>query len=113
MLPSLFSLGQPASLFQVWFVIYLYALPILLWAAWTTLAFLDLGEARDRALGWAVAILLVPLIGAGLYLLTRAETFTATSRRAIVVAGLVIWVVPLAVGIWLGGGPLGPKALSQ
>jgi hypothetical protein len=113
MFPSLFSLGQPASLFQVWFVVYLYALPILLWTAWTTLAFLDLGEARDSAVGWAVAILVVPLVGAGLYLLTRAESFTATSRRAMVLAGLVIWVVPLAVGIWLGGGPLGPKALTQ
>jgi hypothetical protein len=112
MLPSLFSLGQPASLFQAWFVIYLYLLPILLWAAWTTLAFLDLAEARDRSLGWAVAVLLLPLIGAGLYLLTRGESFTATGRRAMVIAGLLIWVLPLAVGIWLGGGPLGPKALN-
>jgi len=112
MLPSLFSLGQPASIFQVWFVIYLYALPILLWTAWTVLAFLDLADARNRALGWAFAVLLVPLIGAGLYLLTRAQTFTATSRRAVVLAGLVIWILPLAVGIWLGGGPLGPKALN-
>jgi hypothetical protein len=111
-MPSLFTLGQPASLFQAWFVIYLYLLPILLCAAWTTLAFLDLAEARDRTLGWAVAVMLVPLVGAGLYLLTRAETFTANGRRAIVIAGLVIWIVPLAVGIWLGGGPLGPKALN-
>jgi hypothetical protein len=26
--------------------------------------------------------------------------------------GLIVWLLPLAIGLWLAGGPLGPKALS-
>jgi hypothetical protein len=28
------------------------------------------------------------------------------------VTGLIVWLLPLAIGVWLTGGPLGPKALS-
>ena len=112
-MPSLFSLANPKTIFQVWFVVYLYLLPFLLYATWAALAMMDLSERADAAKwGWGALVLLVPLLGGAWYLLSNARTLTRASRLAIVVTGLGVWLLPLAVGIWLAGGPLGPKALS-
>jgi len=112
-MPSLFSLSHPATMFQVWFVLYLYLLPLLLYAAWALLALMDLGERTDAARrGWGAFIVLVPLLGGACYLLGFARTLRRPARLAAVLVGLGVWVLPLAVGWWLAGGPLGPKALS-
>ena len=113
-MPSLFSLANPLTAFQVWFVVYLYLVPFLLYAAWAALAFMDLGERPDAAgrAGWGVFVILVPLVGGACYLLSAAGSLRRSSRIAIVTAGLIVWLPPLAVGVWLAGGPLGPKALS-
>ncbi len=113
-MPSLFSVSAPANLFQVWFIVYLYLLPFLLYATWASLALMDLNErGSDRArAAWGAFIILVPLLGGGWYLLSAARTFKPSARFAIVLTGLVVWLLPLAAGVWLAGGPLGPKALS-
>ncbi len=100
--------------FQIWFVVYLYLLPFLLYATWASLAVIDLVERADdpgRA-GWGALVVLLPLVGGAWYLLAAAKTPRLSSRIAIVAAGLCVWLLPLAVGLWLAGGPLGPKALS-
>lgn len=115
-MPSLFSVSNPASVFQWWFVIYLYLLPLLLYAGWAALSLLDMNERAKggEAVGpaWGVVVLLLPLLGGAAYLLTAAKSLRPAARRAIVVAGLLAFILPLAAGIWLAGGPLGPKALS-
>ena len=113
-MPSPFSLALPMTAFQIWFVVYLYLLPFLLYATWASLAFMDLGERLDEAgrIGWGAFIILVPLVGGAWYLLSAATTLRRSSRIAIVVSGLCVWLLPAAVGLWLAGGPLGPKALS-
>ena len=113
-MPSPFSLANPMTAFQVWFVVYLYLVPFLLYAAWASLAFMDLGERPDAGAraGWSAFVILVPLIGGACYLLTAATSLRRTSRLAIVITGLIVWLLPLALGVWLAGGPLGPKALS-
>ena len=113
-MPSMFSMASPASLFQIWFVVYIYLLPFLLYATWASLAMMDLSETGESTarLGWAALVVLVPVLGGGLYLLCAARTIKRSARIAIVATGLVVWLLPLAVGIWLVGGPLGPKALS-
>ncbi len=112
-MPSLFSLAGPTTVFQIWFVVYLYLLPFLLYATWASLAMMDLSERADTAKwGWGAFVLLVPLVGGAWYLLSSARMLTRASRLAIVFTGLCLWLLPLAVGIWLAGGPLGPKALS-
>jgi hypothetical protein len=110
----MFSIAAPANLFQVWFVVYIYLLPFLLYAAWASLALMDLDELREHParIGWSTFIILVPLLGGGCYLLGAARTLRRPARIAIVVTGLAVWLVPLAAGLWLVGGPLGPKALS-
>ena len=113
-MPSLFSFSSPASVFQLWFVVYLYLAPFLLYAAWAALAFMDLGERTDTLgqIGWGCFVILVPLVGGASYLLSAATTLRRLPRIAIVVTGLIVWLLPLTVGVWLAGGPLGPKALT-
>jgi hypothetical protein len=112
--PSLFSPAMPITAFQIWFVVYLYLLPFLLHAAWASLAIMDLGERADDTVRvrWGSLVILVPLVGGAWYLLTAAKTLKRSSRFAIVITGLFVWLLPLAIGMWLAGGPLGPKALS-
>jgi uncharacterized membrane protein YhaH (DUF805 family) len=113
-MPSLFSLANPTTAFQVWFVVYLYLVPLLLYASWASLAFMDLSERVDgtgRA-GWGAFVILVPLLGGACYLLTAATSLRRPARIAMVITGLAVWLLPLAIGVWLAGGPLGPKALS-
>jgi hypothetical protein len=112
--PSLFSPALPVTTFQIWFVVYLYLLPFLLYATWASLAVMDLAERVEGTgrIAWGAFVILVPLVGGASYLLTAAKTMRRSSRIAIVIAGLVVWVLPLATGLWLAGGPLGPKALS-
>jgi hypothetical protein len=100
--------------FQIWFVVYLYLLPFLLYSTWASLAIMDLVERGDDSgrAGWGALVILLPLVGGGWYLLTAAKTLRRSSRIAIVVTGLLVWLLPLAIGLWLAGGPLGPKALS-
>ncbi|MBS0374170.1 MAG: PLDc N-terminal domain-containing protein [Proteobacteria bacterium] len=115
-MPTLLTPNVPSSVFQVWYVVYLYGLPFMLYATWAALALMDLslrdGTPRRTTSGWSVAVLALPLLGAATYLLLAGRTLSPTARRAAVVAGLVIWLVPLAAGLWLAGGPLGPKALN-
>ena len=100
--------------FQIWFVVYLYLLPFLLYATWASLAVMDLAERGDDPgrVRWGAFVMLVPLVGGACYLLTAANTLRRSSRIAIVIAGLFVWLLPLAIGLWLAGGPLGPKALT-
>jgi len=112
MMPSLFSLAHPPSAFQVWFVVYVYLLPILLYAAWASLSLMDLMESKEGSWPTLLLVMLVPLLGGAWYLLRRARTLSPSARVATVVTGTVVWLVPLLVAIWLVGRPLGPKALS-
>ena len=111
-MPSMFSVSSPANLFQVWFVVYLYLLPFLLYATWASLAIMDLCERGDHRLGLSAFVILVPWLGGGWYLLSAARTLKRSARTAIVLTGIIVWLLPLAIGLWLAGGPLGPKALS-
>lgn len=111
-MPSLFSMAHPLSAFQVWFVIYVYLLPILLYAVWTSLSIMDLMESQQANRAAALGVMLVPLIGGAWYLLRRARALSKTARVATVVTGTVVWLIPLLVAIWLVVRPLGPKALS-
>jgi hypothetical protein len=114
MMPSLFSTAAPSSAFQLWFIVYVYILPIMLYAAWAALSVMDLveaGETNARPFSLLVVILL-PFFGAAWYLLARARTLSKSARIATVIAGAAVWLIPLLMAVWLVGRPLGPKALS-
>jgi len=115
-MPSLFTVSNPATAFQWWFVVFIYVLPFMLYASWAALSLLDLDARADvgepGAPAWVVAVLLLPLVGAAAYLLGSSRHLRGASKFAIVFGGLIVWLVPLTVGLVLAGGPLGPKALS-
>ena len=111
-MPSLFSMAHPVSAFQVWFVVYVYVLPILLYGVWASLSLMDLMDSKQTNLLAALSVILLPLVGGAWYLLRRARSLSPTARVATVVIGALVWLIPLIVALWLVGRPLGPKALS-
>ncbi len=92
---------------QVLLSLYGYFLPIMLYAAWSTLAFWDLGRretlSRGAAIGWMAAILLVPFFGALAYHVAGGSTVSKPLRAAVVGGGLVLVVVVLVIGSIVGG----------
>ena len=90
-MPTVLSLGQPATAFQFAYMLYLYGLPLLLWAAF---AFCVLEHDAERLRSGAaprvwltLLAILLPLVGAVFVLLGSAET----RRRygLVVIVGLV------------------------
>lgn len=111
-MPSLFSMAHPVSAFQIWFVVYVYLLPITLWAVWASLSLMDLVRSKQTSPLAALSVMLLPLIGGAWYLLRNARTLSPTARLATVISGAVIWLIPLIAALWLVLRPLGPKALN-
>jgi hypothetical protein len=111
-MPSLFSMAHPFTAFQLWFVVYVYLLPILLYGVWASLALMDLMDSKQASLLAALSVILLPLVGGAWYLLRRARSLSPASRVATVVIGALVWLIPLIVALWLVVRPLGPKALS-
>jgi len=111
-MPSLFSMAHPFTAFQLWFVVYVYLLPILLYGVWASLALMDLMDSKQASPLAALSVILLPLVGGAWYLLRRARSLSPTARVATVVIGALVWLIPLIVALWLVVRPLGPKALS-
>jgi len=111
-MPSLFSMAHPFTAFQLWFVVYVYLLPILLYGVWASLALMDLMDSKQASLLAALSVILLPLVGGAWYLLRRARSLSPTARVATVVIDALVWLIPLIVALWLVVRPLGPKALS-
>ena len=59
-----------------------------------------------------LSVILLPLLGGAWYLLKHARTLSPIARVATVVAGTLVWLIPLIAAGWLVVRPLGPKALS-
>jgi hypothetical protein len=91
---SILKLFMPLSQNSVLFGIYDYLLPIMLYCAWSALAFLDLARSaednRGRTWQWSAAILLLPLAGAAGYLLFGSSSLSRLTRVAVVAGGVVV-----------------------
>lgn len=92
---------------QMLLALYAYLLPLLLYAVWSTLALWDLGRREDltagKAWGWALAIYLLPFVGAAAYLLIGSRRIGARTRLMTLGGGAAIYVLALALGSTLGG----------
>lgn len=96
-------LGSATSVF---FGLYAYFLPFVLYAAWVTIALWDLarsGRGKGAVIGWSAVILLLPFIGVILYYLFGKSSIPAWQRATLVGGGLVAYLVILGVGFVLGG----------
>ncbi len=112
MYPSIFTLGHPVEAYNILYSIFTYALALQLFLSWPALAFIDMAERKPaRPFIWGLGVLVVPIFGAAVYLLTRGEEAKSRARFALVVTGLAVWAIALAYGLPKIWGPLGPKAL--
>ena len=92
---------------QMLMSLYGYFLPLMLYAAWSTLAFWDIGRreqlARPAALTWLAVVLILPFLGALAYHLIGGSQLPRPLRAAVVGGGLGLFVVVLVVGQLIGG----------
>lgn len=99
---------SPSGFFQVFFGIYGYFLPFMLYAAWSTLAFWDLARREDvgKALGtaWVFVVLLFPLVGAIAYHVFARSPIPRWLRGAVVGGGLAVYALVLLLGVTVIGG---------
>jgi hypothetical protein len=99
---TLLSHFLPFRFNSVLFGLYDSLLPVMLCCAWASLALLDLarsdGSERGRG-GWAAAIIALPVLGAGAYLLSGRCGLARGVRYTLVLGGVM--VVGLAYGYTL------------
>jgi len=92
---------------QMLLALYAYLLPLLLYVVWSTLALWDLGRretlSNGAAWGWALAVYLLPFVGALAYLFFGAARVAPRTRLLAVGGGAAIYVIALLVGAGLGG----------
>jgi Phospholipase_D-nuclease N-terminal len=95
------------SAWQLVFALYGYLLPLVLLAAWTSLALWDLARrddlGRGATLAWIAVILVVPFVGVVAYHVLGRPTLPAWLRAALVAGGLLAYALVLGVGALLGG----------
>ena len=71
------------SVTSVFFGLYAYFLPFVLYAAWVTIALWDLarsGRGKGAVIGWSAVILLVPFLGVILYYVIGRSAIPAWQR---------------------------------
>jgi peptidoglycan/LPS O-acetylase OafA/YrhL len=97
---SIFTLISPLTRNTVLFGLFDYVVPIMLYCAWSALAFLDLARAngdRGRTWRWSLAILLLPVAGAAAYLVWGSSPPSRRAGVAFVTGGLAIMVAAFAI----------------
>lgn len=96
--------GSAASVF---FGLYAYLLPFVLYAAWVAIALWDLARRADLGrgaiIGWTAVILLVPFLGVIAYHLGGRSPIPRWQRLTFVGGGILAYLVILAVGALVGG----------
>ena len=92
---------------QMLLALYGYLLPLLLYVVWSTLSLWDLGRREGLSTGavwlWALAIFLLPFVGALAYLLIGGAQLGARTRLVAVGGGAAIYALVLVVGASVGG----------
>jgi len=92
---------------QLLFGLYGYLLPLVLLAAWVSLAFWDIARRDDLgravAVGWVAAILLIPFLGVIAFHAFGARTIPGWLRAVVVGGGLLAYLAILGIGAALGG----------
>ena len=102
--------GVPVTQPTAWtliFSMYAYFLPVVLFAAWVSVAIWDLVRRDDLARGttiaWIAAILLIPFLGPIAYFVLARSRIPGWLRGTLVGGGIGAYLVILAVAAVLGG----------
>jgi hypothetical protein len=101
---TILSFVTPWRLNTVLFGVYDYLVPIMLYCAWSTVAFLDLADRAEREPGaarrWGAAVLLLPAVGAAAYLVAGRSTLSRAARTATLIGGLVVVAAAYALTLY-------------
>lgn len=96
-----------ASAAGVFFGLYAYLLPFVLYAAWVGIALWDLARrdeiGKSGVIGWTAAILVVPFVGVVAYHLFSRSPIPRWQRLTYVVGGVAAYGLILGVGALVGG----------
>jgi len=90
---SIFTLFMPFTRNTVLFGLFDYVVPIMLYCAWSALAFIDLARAdgdKGRTWRWSLVILLLPVLGAAVYLVFGSSQKARRTGVAFVTGGLAV-----------------------
>lgn len=94
------------SVLQIVLSLYGFLLPFMLYAAWSTLAFWDVGRRqmdRTAATTWIAVVLLLPFVGALAYHVVGKSEIPKVLRTAVVGGGVGFYLLVLLVGSLIGG----------
>ena len=97
---SIFTLISPFTRNTVLFGLFDYVVPIMLYCAWSALAFIDLARTngdKGRTWRWSLVILLLPVVGAAAYLVMGSSTGARRSGVAFVTGGLAVMAAAFAI----------------
>ncbi|MEE8374805.1 MAG: right-handed parallel beta-helix repeat-containing protein [Acidimicrobiia bacterium] len=98
------TFGSAAGVF---FGLYAYVLPLVLYTAWVVLAFWDIARREDIAkgagIGWTAAILIVPFFGVVAYYIFGKSSIPAWQRWTFMAGGMAVYALFLGLGMVIGG----------
>lgn len=96
-----------ASAAGVFFGLYAYVLPLVLYTAWVVIAIWDLSRRTDigrgGAIAWMAAILIIPFLGVVAYYLFGRSTIPVWQRWVMIGGGLLVYLLFLGLGMVVGG----------
>jgi hypothetical protein len=96
-----------ASAAGVFFGLYAYVLPLVLYTSWVVLALWDLSRREDlgrgRVIGWMALVLVVPFLGVLAYYIFGKSSIPAWQRWVFMAGGMAVYALFLGLGLVVGG----------
>jgi Right handed beta helix region/Phospholipase_D-nuclease N-terminal len=96
-----------ASFAGVFFGLYAYVLPLVLYTSWVVLALWDLSRredlSRSRIILWMAAILIIPFLGVVAYYIAGKSSIPSWQRWVFMAGGLAVYALFLGLGMVVGG----------
>jgi hypothetical protein len=87
--------------------LYAYVLPLVLYAAWVVIAIWEITKREDVGrgvgVGWIMAILVLPFVGAIAYYVLGKSQIPVAYRWALLAGGMGAYVLFLVIGMLVGG----------
>jgi plastocyanin len=94
------------SITSVFFGLYAYFLPFVLYAAWVAIALWDLMRSernRGGVIGWSLAILILPFLGVVAYYIWGRPRLAVWQRVTLLAGGIGAYLLILVIGALVGG----------
>ncbi|MGH8871930.1 MAG: PLDc N-terminal domain-containing protein [Acidimicrobiia bacterium] len=91
----------------MFFGLYAYVLPLVLYTSWVVLALWDLSRREDlsrwKVVAWMAAVLIVPFLGVIAYYIMGRSSIPVWQRWVFMAGGMLVYVLFLGLGMVVGG----------